>query len=129
MGLDMIAFATEKTLPSNNFEMPDNFIELCVWRKHPDLHGWMENLYILKNHINPKIDNYEFNCEQCVELTLQDLDYLEYDIKNNKLSKTEGLFFGESENDTETIDKDMGFIENARKNIAKGQKVYYTSWW
>ena len=89
----------------------------------------MENLYITKNCINPKIDNYEFNYKECVELTLQDLDYLEYDIKNNKLSKTEGFFFGESENDTETIDKDMGFIEDARKNIVKGLKVYYTSWW
>jgi hypothetical protein len=129
MGLDMIAFACNDELPNNDFEMPENYTELCVWRKHPDLHGWMEKLYIDKNNIDSEADDYEFNCAQCVELTSQDLDYLEYDIQNNKLPKTTGCFFGESYNDKETIDKDLGFIEDARKNIAKGLKVYYTSWW
>lgn len=129
MGLDMIAFACNEELPNNEFKMPDSFIELCVWRKHPDLHGWMEKLYVDKNNIDSENEYYEFNCEQCVELTLQVLDYLEHDIKNNKLPKTTGCFFGESFNDDETIDKDMGFIEDARKNIAKELKVYYTSWW
>lgn len=129
MGLDMIAFASEEELPNTNFEMPDNYTTLCIWRKHPNLHGWMENLYTQKNHINVKIDNYEFNCSEYVELTLQDLKNLEYDIQNNKLPKTEGFFFGESYNDKETIDKDLQFIIDAKREISKGLRVYYTSWW
>jgi len=89
----------------------------------------MEKLYVDKNNINSYTDDYEFNSGQCLELTLQDLQNLEYDIQNNRLPKTTGFFFGESYNDKETIDKDMGFIKDAREVISKGLKIHYTSWW
>ena len=129
MGLDMIAFACNDELPNNDFEMPENYTELCVWRKHPDLHGWMEKLYVDKNNINSYTDDYEFNSSQCLELTLQDLQNLEYDIQNNRLPKTTGFFFGETLYDEETKTKDLLFITDARDLISKGLKTYYTSWW
>ena len=49
MGLDMIAFATnDKDLTTgSNLKMPELYIEITTWRKHPDLHGWKN--YILLN--------------------------------------------------------------------------------
>ena len=128
MGLDMIAFACKEELPNTYFEMPENFTELQIWRKHPDLHGWMENLYVKKNNIKQE-EISEFNTGTCVQLTLEDLQNLELDIKNNKLPKTEGFFFGESYNNKKTKANDLEFIKNATSTIKAGLNVYYTSWW
>jgi hypothetical protein len=45
MGLDMFArTTTEKPASDVDFDM-EQHSELHYWRKHPDLHGWMEKLY------------------------------------------------------------------------------------
>ena len=45
MGLDMYALTTtEKPASAVDFDA-DAHSELHYWRKHPDLHGWMEKLY------------------------------------------------------------------------------------
>ena len=45
----------------------DDTIELAEWRKHPNLQGWMENLWYEKG------GEGEFNCVE-LELTLENLD-------------------------------------------------------
>lgn len=123
MGLDMNAWVT-KAMPENGVDFQThnfNPTELHYWRKHPNLHGWMEDLYYKKGG---KAES--FNCVN-VELNMSDLDFLEEDIKNGNLPKTGGFFFGES-NGTETED-DLEFISKARKAIEEGNYVYYNSWW
>lgn len=45
MGLDMYAYVTDETPDGNvDFEV-GSLSELHYWRKHPNLHGWMEKLY------------------------------------------------------------------------------------
>ena len=75
--------------------------------------------------------NKPFNCEE-VQLTLEDLDELERDIHNMHLPETAGFFFGcDSYEEYEEWHKenDLQFIEDAREQIAKGNEVYYSSWW
>ncbi len=95
--------------------------ELHYWRKHPNLHGWMEALYYEKGGSSDR-----FNCVPVV-LSAGDLDRLEADVKGGDLPYTEGFFFGES--DGREIDDDLAFIAKARQAIAAGQTVFYDSWW
>ena len=124
MGLDMYAY----TAPRKRVKKPVDFKtehlpkeELHYWRKHPNLHGWMSDLYYAKGGSDPN-----FNCNP-VELTLADLDALEQAILNGNLPSTCGFFFGES--DGTEKDDDLLFIKNARQAIAEGLAVYYDSWW
>ena len=78
MGLDMYALSTKAKpetdvdFSTKNFEQD----ELHYWRKHPNLHGWMQNLYDMKGGTSP-----DFNGD-CVVLDSEDLDNLEQDIKD-----------------------------------------------
>lgn len=123
MGLDMYAFSTkakpktEVDFETKNFQ-PE---ELHYWRKHPNLHGWMQSLYEAKGG-----ESLDFNGD-CVTLDEEDLDNLEDDIKNGNLPDTSGFFFGNSIGD-EDLD-DLEFVEKAREAIKEGKTVYYTSWW
>ena len=48
MGLDMYA-STLVQAPKSDVDFDGNdAIELHYWRKHPNLHGWMESLYYEK---------------------------------------------------------------------------------
>ena len=126
MGLDMYAFST-KAKPKNavDFETK-NFDpqELHYWRKHPNLHGWMQNLYEQKGGDK----HSDFNGD-CVVLTLSDLEDLEHDLKQFDLPDTSGFFFGNSQNDDDELKDDLEFVAKAREAIKEGKTVYYTSWW
>lgn len=114
MGLDQYAFAKQDKNDSDR-------MELAYWRKHPNLQGWMENLY------REKGGQEEFNCVE-VELTLEDLDRLEADVRNAGLPSTQGFFFG-NESDDYYAEQDLDFIERAREQINRGRTVVYYSWW
>lgn len=91
------------------------------WRKHPNLHGWMEALYRLKGG-EEKI----FNCV-LVRLNIDDLDRLEAAVRSEGLPETLGFFFGESQPEHKA--EDLAFIAKARKAIGEGFAVFYDSWW
>ena len=119
MGLDQFAHAVD-----NNGERE----ELAYWRKHPNLQGWMEDLWISKGRPNANEDNPdEFNCIP-VELTHEDLDNLEKAVTNNELPNTVGFFFG-SNSDDHYQRQDLDFIEKARDALDSGLTVVYDSWW
>lgn len=121
MGLDMFAFTTDQDLSPVGFKHPKDAQELHYWRKHPNLHGWMEDLYRGKGGSHP-----EFNCTP-VCLDEDDLDLLQAAVSNDELPHTAGFFFGES--DPEEKISDLEFIQKARKALSEGKKVFYTSWW
>ena len=127
MGLDMYAYRTSVQI-SKPVDFQDEVYnesaeksDLAYWRKHPNLHGWMERLYYQKGG-----QAESFNCAP-VELTLDDLFIREADIKYSKLPNTEGFFFGAS--DGSELEEDLKFIEGARRAIDEGDKVFYDSWW
>ena len=121
MGLDMYASITTEKLESEVDFKPEQASELHYWRKHPDLHGWMEQLYYQKGGTSDC-----FNCVT-VALTLADIERLEKAIRSYELPETSGFFFGQS--CPEDLEDDLKFIDKARKAIAKGQTVFYDSWW
>jgi len=121
MGLDMYA-GTLSRQPERPVDfMAKDSAPLHYWRKHPDLHGWMECLYREKGGTDR-----DFNCVT-LQLTGEDLDRLEADLREAALPDTTGFFFGESDG-SETED-DLAFITAARAALGGGLTVYYTSWW
>lgn len=124
MGLDMYAEATK---PSNinedgtikDWDEPE---EIFYWRKHHDLHGWMEKLYREKGGTNL------FNYEE-VWLEEEDLERLRKDIIEGNLPPTTGFFFGNNPPDEESNQRDLTFIECAKEYLNKGYKVFYYGSW
>lgn len=123
MGLDMYAYKTKAKPETETDFSTKNFNEeeIHYWRKHPNLHGWMENLYYNKGG-----ERDSFNCVP-VELTIDDLKALYTDLKEGNLPNTSGFFFGQTDG-SETED-DLQFVEKALTAIDEGYTVYYSSWW
>src|ERR1700733_2188083 len=98
MGLDMYAFTTRKA-PQAMVDFPEctDDVEIHYWRKHPNLHGWMQRLYRKKGGTAE-----EFNVAPVV-LDSADLDQLQADITADRLPATTGFFFGRSDC-TEKVD-------------------------
>ena len=129
MGLDMFAWRVKAEDVVGEFEVAKDeegfskIEEIFYWRKHHDLHGWMENLYRAKGG-----DKEPFNCVK-VRLTDTDLDNLMIDVMNKKLPATRGFFFGDNPQDDESVMNDLKFITLAKQAIREGDAVYYDSWW
>lgn len=96
-------------------------VEIAYWRKHPNLQGWMENLY------RSREGDGDFNGDE-LELHLDDLIDLELAVKTKSLPTTTGFFFG-SPSDEHHYDEDLSFIAAARHAIAEGYRVFYNSSW
>ena len=125
MGLDMFAMKVKKGVitESVDFELPETAEQqkFHYWRKHPNMHGWMESLYHEKGG-----QSDTFNCDN-VRITEEDLDQLEAAINEEELPDTAGFFFGESEPEDKV--GDLEFVKKAREAISEGYDVYYTSLW
>jgi hypothetical protein len=123
MGLDMYAYAAAEA--NANWD-GNNHREIAYWRKHPNLHGWMETLWRNKRNHVPS-DDPMFNGVE-LELTWEDLDTLEQDIDSGQLPNTRGFFFGENSDDYYRA-QDLAFIKQARAELFSGLKVFYNSSW
>lgn len=146
MGLDMYAYVAARANQQRQFYESAEFDsesrdyvsktvpqprELAYWRKHPNLHGWMEKLWIEKGYpgLPPGANNFDhtFNGIE-LELTWEDLDRLEYVIKNCELPGTTGFFFGDSADEYYQA-QDLEFVKNARAELFLGLRVFYNSSW
>jgi hypothetical protein len=140
MGLDMYAYVAAKEGQQREFyesaEFDDDtkeFVnktveqprEIAYWRKHPNLHGWMEQLWKSRNGSNG--DSATFNGIE-LELTWEDLEVLELDVIAGALPSTSGFFFG-NEADDHYREQDLKFIRDARAELFCGLKVFYNSSW
>lgn len=123
MGLDMYLFAEKNGVNAETGRA--NAEQIAYWRKHNALHHWFDQLYREKHGESAP----EFNCEN-VYLTTNDLDRLEADIKEARLTPTSGFFFGSTDYDpSEEMEADLAAVAKARAEIAAGHPVFYTSWW
>ena len=149
MGLDMYAYVAAKAGQQDEFyegAMWDEKLkesvnpkvarprELAYWRKHPNLHGWMEKLWIRKlanEGKTPETSDFgsSFNGVE-LELTWDDIDKLEQDIKSGSVANlnTTGFFFGNPVDDYYR-QYDLEFVKNARAELFVGLKVFYNSSW
>ena len=140
MGLDMYAYVAAKAGQHEAFYEDGEFDrtlkefvnpkvskprEICYWRKHPNLHGWMEQLWIKKS--DARNDPDDFNGVE-LELTWEDLERLERDILAQDLPHTEGFFFG-GDSDDHYREQDLKFIRDAKAELFCGLRVFYNSSW
>ena len=128
MGLDMYAWAVPtKPDMADIGEDVDGAEQFMYWRKHANLHGWMQALWAKKGGDDP-----EGFCTS-LRLTLEDLDALEADL--TKLPYTTGFFFGTSptpedgQEFEDQVAEDRAFVAKAREVIRLGMAVYYDSSW
>ena len=124
MGLDQYAYVANKV--GNTTE---SSTELAYWRKHPNLHGWMEQLWNAKGcpGVEAGFNDVMFNGIE-FELTWDDIVKLEEDIKNNNLPNTTGFFFGNNSDEYYKA-QDLEFVYEAKSRLFLGQKVFYNSSW
>ena len=135
MGLDMYAYSANKAGAQDEYyEKGDynketgEFVSTCTkpkelayWRKHPNLHGWMEQLY------REQGGEGDFNGDE-LELTWDDLTQLEEDIQEGRLPATTGFFFGDASDEYYKA-QDLEFVKQAKADLLCGLKVFYNSSW
>ena len=139
MGLDQYAYARPPRKRNG-----DDDEQICDWRKHNRLQGWMQQLWEDKGCPNANTEGNEMGDFNCVELqlTAQDIDNLEYAIENFELPEANGFFWGSDsyfwndENDEPFPENeywykkhDLNFVEQARKMLDKKWRVYYSCWY
>lgn len=142
MGLDMYAYVGNRKGQQNEFyegakwdtELKESVNpnvtkprELAYWRKHPNLHGWMEQLWERKGKPGTGNTDADFNGIE-LELTWDDLDELERAIRHGQLPETSGFFFGNPA-DSHYYEQDLEFVNNAKAEVFLGLKVFYNSSW
>lgn len=113
MGLDMYLMAEKDGVCE----------ELAYWRKHPNLHGAMENLW--RSRFNP-LDDELFNCVR-LYLSKDDIEFIINLISQNKLPVTKGFFFGTS--NFKKSELDLEYFIVALLCLDGGYKIFYDSWW
>jgi hypothetical protein len=136
MGLDMYAYVAAKAGAQSEFSEGSHWDkekgvmvnpnateprEIAYWRKHPNLHGWMQRLWESKGNSG------EFNGDE-LELTWEDLEQLEQDIRNKNLPDTSGFFFG-NDADDHYREHDLKFVREAKAESFLGLRVFYNSSW
>ena len=139
MGLDMYAYTASRAGQSAewwaNAQLDPDLgdfvnthvnrpVEIAYWRKHPHLHGWMEQLW--QGRSNPGPDAVFNGIE--LELSREDIDRLEQDILDGQLPETQGFFFGDNASD-HYRQQDLEFVKNARAELFLGLRVFYNSSW
>ena len=141
MGLDMYAYSANKAGAQSEYwengsynEKTGEFVSTCTkpkelayWRKHPNLHGWMERLWEEKGRPGAESPTETFNGIE-LELTWDDIEQLEFDIQEDNLPGTTGFFFGDDSDDYYK-EQDLEFVKQARADLFLGLKVYYNSSW
>ena len=102
-------------------------VEIAYWRKHPHLHGWMEQLWHSRQQ--PGLQHLD-QCFNGIELELfrDDIDRLEQDIVDGQLPETQGFFFGDNASDYYR-DNDLAFCRQARADLFLGLRIFYNSSW
>ena len=139
MGLDMYAYTASRPGQSSEWwadaELDKNLnefvnprlsrpTEIAYWRKHPHLHGWMEQLW--QSRSNPGPDAVFNGIE--LELFREDIDRLEQDIQDGVLPETRGFFFGDDASEYYRS-QDLEFVKTARAELFLGLRVFYNSSW
>ena len=115
MGLDQMAYSQE----------PSEVLSSVSWRKHPNLQGWMERLWLSQGNEGT------FNCRP-LRLEVRDIERLRKDVEDDNLTEggidTAGFFFGKN-SDERYKENDLTFCKWALTELEDGKEVYYDSCW
>lgn len=121
MGLDAYFFAQDNS-NTNEASREDNAEELCYWRKHANLQGYMTDLAVRRGITT---HNEGLNVTP-VPLSEDDLVDLQEAITRG-LPLAGGFFWGASRpEDDKTV---LEAIKVAKERIAEGLSIIYYCWW
>ena len=124
MGLDQYAWAREREEENN----PQAHDHKFVWRTHAKLQEFMEQKFVEKTGDSA----VDLNCGQ-LELDAVDIAELERKMQTNQMPRSQGGFFYghqfQDESEEEYKDQDIAFVEWAKAELEKGNKVIYSCWW
>ena len=140
MGLDQYAYAAmragqdrefwETCVKDDSGEWVNHNVpkprELMYWRKHPNLQGYMEQLWTQRGQPDAG-ESGMFNGIE-LELTFEDIEILEQIIRHGQLPPTQGFFFGDNSDDYYR-EQDLEFCRQARAALFMGERVFYDSSW
>src|SRR5262245_50650024 len=126
MGLDIFVYAVREAPPSPvdfehprvDFKQPLGPKYLYDWRSHWSLHRWMERLYREKGG-----SSKDFNLV-CMQLTREDLDRLETDVKAGHIPSQ---WRTRPDADDIQAEIDMAFITKARVALSNGLYLVYSA--
>ena len=131
MGLSQYIYVTEKTkLKDNGTDLADydairDDKEFFEWRKHWDLHGFLEQVYLEKGGKEPATWDV-------VQLTEKDIDDLKYALDKNELPWNKKCFFWDDspefkqEQTNEFVDKaKLFYAAQAMKSDDKQKTLFY----
>lgn len=137
MGLDMFLYKTGKKFNTQKeFEdyykakgEPEDTQEIGYWRKHPDLHGIMEQMFKEKTY---HYKHSEFNLLPLL-LTEDDLKMLykkskDFAENKNEAETIQGFFFGTSCNEQWKESAEI-FKNTLESTDFKTKTIFYNSWW
>lgn len=114
MGLDMAIYAVH----ANKEESRANDSELCYWRKHPDLHGYIVNTFA----------NGVDECQE-IPLSKECVQAILLASEEDGLPHTEGFFFGTSRDEDKQDTNTKLTMLLVRMAMNPDMKVYYQASW
>lgn len=111
----------EKNVTEDGFTLKTKELRLGYWRKHPDLHGFI-------------VQTFADGVDECqkIDLSPDQMRTIVQAVKDKKLPKTGGFFFGESDGseDEETIKIFEAAIQWAEtEETGVWRDVYYQASW
>ena len=127
MGLDMYLdgrrFFMKDKKDEDGYDIKTMNVELGYWRKHPNLHGYI-------------VDQFADGEDDCrpIELSVENIQQIADAVANKKLEKTEGFFFGISDESDERINEDLKIMGQAIAWLSKKEEgefrsvIYQASW-
>jgi hypothetical protein len=90
-----------RNLEEDGFRLRSKTVELGYWRKHPNLHGYIVQIFAGGE-------------DKCQEIDLSDhIRTIIAAVKARDLPDTTGFFFGVSDPSQEQIDQDIAIFERA----------------
>ena len=104
MGLDMYLTGQKRFIRQNpqRGDRKGESYDLGIWRKHPNLHGF----------IVEKIADGRDECQE-IDLSSDDLRAILHAVEARLLPETTGFFFGESPDTPEQFAEDMALFRDA----------------
>ena len=113
-------------------------MDIAEWRKHPGIHGWMENRWREETN-NWATDEdgcwkTEFNCVD-YDLSTKVIEDCIEAVKSESLPHTEGFCFGDPEDEwpedefQQQKEYDLKALNNALELAKTGERITYWSWW
>jgi len=104
---------------------PDACTEIKYFRKHSDLHGWLQDQW-LKAQAG-ETDPYDFNCLY-FKVTRKTLNGMKKLCDSKRKKKYEGFFWGESTGEDWLETREL--CDEIQDLLNDGlYDVYYYSWW